>query len=94
MRVYRGGGLTKDAVYLKGLLDVLAFLHGGGELGPLFVGKIATDHVNLMRELKWRGVLSEPPLKPRYLDDKSALARLERVRGGLSLIDMVQEAKR
>jgi uncharacterized protein (TIGR02421 family) len=94
MRVFRGGGLTKDAVYLRGLLDVLSFLNDGGELEPLFVGKIATDHVNVIRELKWRGVLREPPLKPRYLEDKAALARLERVRGGATLIDIVQEATR
>ena len=94
MRVYRGGGLTKDAVYLQGLLDVLSFLHAGGEFEPLFVGKIATDHVNVIRELRWRGVLSGPPLRPRYLDDDTARARLEWVRGGATLVDIVEEAIR
>ena len=41
MRIYRGGGLTKDAVYLRGLLQILRYLREGGELEPLFVGKVA-----------------------------------------------------
>ena len=42
MRLYRGGGLTKDAVYLRGLLQILRYLREGGELEPLFVGKVAS----------------------------------------------------
>jgi len=94
MRVFRGGGLTKDAVYLRGLLDVLSYLRNGGELDSLFVGKIATEHVNLVRELKWRGVLRESPLRPRHLDDKAAVARLKHVCSGVTVIDLVQEAKK
>ena len=30
MRVFRSGGLTKDAIYLRGLVDLLAHLNGGG----------------------------------------------------------------
>ena len=41
MRVYRGGGFTKDAVYLRGLVEILDYLGQGGTLEPLFVGKIA-----------------------------------------------------
>ena len=41
MRTYRSGGLTKDAVYLRGLRQILDYLAGGGDLEPLFVGKIA-----------------------------------------------------
>ena len=41
LRVYRGGGLTKDVVYLRGLCQVLEYLKSGGDLELLFVGKIA-----------------------------------------------------
>ncbi|HYH56628.1 MAG TPA: tyrosine/phenylalanine carboxypeptidase domain-containing protein, partial [Anseongella sp.] len=34
MRVYRGGGLTKDAVYLKGFLNLLEYIRKGNELEP------------------------------------------------------------
>jgi len=88
MRVYRGGGLTKDAVYLRGLRDVLAYLGTGGELEPLFVGKVAVEHVPVINELRWRGVLRESPLRPRYLERDDALRRLESVRRGMQVVDM------
>ena len=79
-RVHRGGGLTKDALYLRGLVGVLDYLAGGGDFEPLLVGKISAHHIPLMRELLMRRVLRPPPLRPRYLDDPRAQARLERVR--------------
>ena len=41
MRVYRGGGLTKDAIYLRGLEQVSGYLAAGGEVERLLVGKVA-----------------------------------------------------
>src|SRR5690606_8829625 len=38
MRVFRSGGLTKDAIYLRGLVDLLAHLNGGGSLTTLYAG--------------------------------------------------------
>ena len=40
MRVFRSGGLTKDAVYLRGLQDVLAYVGSGGRLDVLWLGKM------------------------------------------------------
>ena len=94
MRAYRGGGLSKDAVYLKGLRQILEYLGKGGELEPLFVGKISVEHIPIIRELQWRGVLTEPPLKPRYLNNPEALARLDRVREGMSVPDLVGRSKK
>ena len=89
-RVYRSGGLTKDAVYLRGLLEIADYLRRGGEIEPLVVGKIAADHIPLVRELRLREVLDAPPLRPRYLNDSHALARLERLRQGLSVLQMIE----
>tara|TARA_R110002073_G_scaffold60620_6_gene152457 strand:- start:1116 stop:3023 length:1908 start_codon:yes stop_codon:yes gene_type:complete len=89
LRVHRGGGLTKDAFYLKGLMDVLAHLKAGGQLHPLYVGKIATDHIPIVEELHWRGVLREPPALPRFLDAPPVQARLERAREGLQVLDLL-----
>ena len=80
MRIYRGGGLTKDAVYLRGLMEILEYFRRGGDLEPLLVGKDAADHLPLIRELQLRRVLDAPPLRPRYLDAPRALHRLERLR--------------
>ena len=89
MRTYRGGGLTKDMVYLRGLMEMLDYLRSGGALEPLFVGKIATDHIPLIQELRLRQILTTPPLRPCYLDDPQALGRLERLREGRSVLDLV-----
>jgi uncharacterized protein (TIGR02421 family) len=90
LRVYRSGGLTKDALYLKGLCQVLEYLGKGGELDPLFVGKIAVDHIPIIRELQWRNVLHPAPLRPRYLEDPEAKKRLERVRTNLTVLELIE----
>jgi hypothetical protein len=94
MRVFRGGGLTKDAVYLRGLVDLLAYLRKGGALDPLLVGKLGAEHVPIVEELQWRKVLTAPPLKPRYLDDPAATDRLEEIRRGVSVLNLVKGGRR
>ena len=93
-RTFRSGGLTKDAVYLRGLQQILDYLAGGGALEPLFVGKIAAEHIPIIRELTWRGVLVTPPLRPRYMQLPQSLARLERVRRGISVADLLDGRQR
>jgi uncharacterized protein (TIGR02421 family) len=91
MRIYRGGGLTKDAVYLRGLREILAFLSRGGELATLFVGKIGADHVPIVKGLRFRKVLEEPPLHPRYMDDAAAMERLAALRNGnINVLDLIE----
>jgi uncharacterized protein (TIGR02421 family) len=90
MRTHRGGGLTKDAVYLRGLRQILDYIGAGGALEPLFIGKIAAEHIPIVRELRWRGVLREAPLKPRYMNDPGAIERLERLRRGASVLDLIE----
>ena len=90
MRIYRGGGLTKDAVYLRGLVEVLAYLAKGGQLEPLFVGKIASDHIGLIRELLHRKVIQPPALRPRYLQLPSVSERLEKLSHGMTVLDLVK----
>ena len=79
MRVHRGGGFVKDAVYLRGLQQVVGYLADGGRLDTLLVGKIALNHVAVIEELQRRGVLVNPPLRPAYLDDPDTYYRLERL---------------
>jgi len=80
-RVHRGGGLVKDAIYLRGLQRVVTYLAEGGRLDTLLVGKIAVNHVAVIEELQRRGVLTTPPLRPAYLDDPDTHYRLERLKG-------------
>lgn len=89
LRIHRSGGLTKDMVYLRGLRDLLAHLGAGGAYWPLFVGKIALPHLPAVETLRARGVLGDPPLRPRYASDPSARARLDRAREGLTVLDLL-----
>ena len=90
MRIYRGGGLTKDAVYLRGLVEVLGYFAGGGELEPLLVGKIASDHIGLIRELLHRKVIQAPRLQPRYLQYAGVTEKLEKLARGLTVLELIE----
>ncbi len=90
MRVFRGGGLTKDMVYLRGLVSLMAYLKKGGELTPLFVGKIGADHIPVVRELQLRKVLQKAPLQPRYMELPTTAERLANARNGLSVHQLTE----
>ncbi|MBN1475285.1 flavohemoglobin expression-modulating QEGLA motif protein [Candidatus Sumerlaeota bacterium] len=90
-RVYRGGGLTKDAIYLRGLIGILSHLASGGSLDELHVGKMALHHRAIIRELRDRRVLREPPLRPRHLDAPGAQERLRLLSRGLTIFDLLKE---
>lgn len=93
MRVFRGGGLTKDAVYLRGLLTLLDYVRQDGDLEPLFIGKIAALHVPIIRELQIRQVLKPRPLTPRYMLGEQTQARLHHLRtGDRRLTDLISDS--
>jgi hypothetical protein len=91
MRVYRGGGLTKDAVYLRGLVEILDYLGQGGTLDPLFVGKIASEHIRFVRELLHRKVILPATLQPRYLQLPGVAERLERLGSGMTVLNLIED---
>ena len=76
MRAFRSGGLSKDAIYLRGLVELLVHLRDGGELDLLWLGKFSLEDLPLIRDLDDRGVLNPPRLRPRYLEDAAAQTRL------------------
>jgi len=89
-RIFQGGGYTKDIIYLRGLMRLMTYLKEGGELEPLFIGKIAEKHVPVMEELKHRSILRPAPLIPRYLQNKNAHTRLNKIKTGISLTDLTK----
>ena len=91
MRVRRSGGLTKDAVYLRGLVRLLRYLSLNGDLDLLYIGKITEEHVGLVQELRRRRILKQPPLRPRYLDFPEARERLDAIREGAGLLDLIEK---
>lgn len=100
VRVYRAGGLTKDAVYLRGLVALLEYLAAGGAAGeadpiePLLVGKVDLPHVPAIRDLLDRGLLDPPALTPRFLRMGEARDRLELLRSGATPLDLLGETAR
>lgn len=90
-RAKRGGGLTKDAVYLAGLIELLAWLENGGEIEKLFLGKFAMKQLPALMRLQERGLIVPPAILPRYLDNEEARARLETART-IPVWDLYQEA--
>jgi uncharacterized protein (TIGR02421 family) len=90
MRVFRGGGLTKDAIYLRGLVAILKYVKQGRSLDPLFAGKMAVEHIPIIKELQYRNVLAAIRITPRYMQQPESLARLDALRSeDVSLVDLV-----
>ena len=89
VRVHASGGFTRDLVYLRGLVDLLELLRSGAEIEPLYIGKIARKHLPVLEELRHRDVLREPPLLPRFLNQPESRQRLQAVRDGLTLTEMI-----
>lgn len=92
VRVFRAGGLTKDAVYLRGLLELVDHLSTGGDLDTLLLGKMPLTAVPLVRDLHGRGMLNDALLRPRYLDDPRARERLAGLAEVRSPVDLIGEA--
>ena len=59
-RVYRGGGFTKDALYLKGLKTILNFVDQGKKLDNLLIGKTSVQYINTIDELVERKMINPP----------------------------------
>src|SRR5690606_13797293 len=81
LRVFRGGGLTKDAIYLRGLQQVLDYVATGRPLEVLLVGKFAVSHIPLVTQLLQREVLRPARLIPHFLrcaDARKLLPELKR----------------
>jgi hypothetical protein len=76
------------------LAGFLVYLREGGALEPLLVGKLGPQHVPIIEELQWRKVLVPPPLRPRYLDDPAAVNRLEDLRRGVAVPDLVKKGRK
>lgn len=90
VRVHRGGGLAKDAMYLRGLAGILDYVAEGCEFERLFLGKFAVKHVPVIDELLLREVLSPPVALPRYLERPEARERLVGLTDGMTVTELVK----
>ena len=61
-RVYRGGGLTKDYLYLQGLHQMLNAYETRDDFINLLSGKVSIEHLSLITGLIDKGYLKKPQL--------------------------------
>lgn len=87
-RVFRSGGLTKDAIYLRGFKEVLDLLADGCDLAPFWFGKIARRHIPVVEELQLRGLLRRPRFMPEFLTRPDAQTRIAALHNTSSLADL------
>ena len=88
-RVYRSGGLAKDAIYFRSFAQLLDMLADGQKLDPFWFGKIDVRHIDAINQLHEQGFLTAPPITPEFLSRDQAQKKLDRARKGLDIIDLV-----
>ncbi|MFW5830678.1 MAG: flavohemoglobin expression-modulating QEGLA motif protein [Prolixibacteraceae bacterium] len=88
-RVYRGGGFTKDAIYLRGLVSLMKHLKEDNPLENLLIGKIRQNYLPVIEELIERQILYPVKLKPGYLSDAVALKRLDAIKNTENITDLI-----
>ncbi|MDT8402444.1 MAG: flavohemoglobin expression-modulating QEGLA motif protein [Bacteroidales bacterium] len=64
-RIFRGGGFTKDYLYLNGFRDVLKYYGKNHDFINLLVGKTSIQYQNLINEMIDRKLISAPHFKTR-----------------------------
>ncbi|WP_417819845.1 flavohemoglobin expression-modulating QEGLA motif protein [Terasakiella sp.] len=64
VRVFRGGGFTKDYLYLRGLAKAYFYWQSGKSWEPLLIGKSAFDDSERIQELIERSVIVRPERLP------------------------------
>ncbi len=60
VRIFRGGGFTKDHLYLRGLRELFRFWDDGNDLTPLLIGKTSLEWYGTILEMMERGILKKP----------------------------------
>ena len=65
LRVHRGGGFTKDHLYLRGLRNVYKYAKSGNDLGVLLTGKVSEDYIPTIKKMQDLGLA----IKPTYYTD-------------------------
>ncbi len=68
LRVHRGGGFTKDYLYLTGLIKVLKYFNAGHDMSLLLTGKVSLEYVDTIKHL----LSSDFAVKPKYITDSFA----------------------
>jgi uncharacterized protein (TIGR02421 family) len=66
VRVHRGGGFSKDYLYLRGVAMALD-LHQKQDLSNLYIGKTGFEFLPIVNEMVSRGLVQAPVFVPEFL---------------------------
>ncbi|HDR67552.1 MAG TPA: flavohemoglobin expression-modulating QEGLA motif protein [Bacteroidaceae bacterium] len=65
-RIYRGGGFTKDYLYLRGFRDVLRMYNtNNGQFKNLLIGKTSIEYLDLINEMIGRHIFNPPKYRTK-----------------------------
>ena len=92
MRVVRGGGFTKDMVYLRGLRAVIEHVRSAETIEPLLIGKVSQDHLDVLEEMQWRGLIRPPRLRPAVFEPDRLAPVIRQLKGEIGLVEMARSA--
>ncbi len=59
LRIHRGGGFTKDYLYLTGLKKVYDYYHNGNDLNNLLTGKVTLEYLPVIKKLQKQGLANQ-----------------------------------
>lgn len=65
LRVHRGGGFTKDHLYLSGLTTIYNFARKEGDLGLMLTGKSSIEYMDTIKKLQNLNLA----IKPKFYTD-------------------------
>ena len=89
MRVWRSGGLTKDAIYLRGLQELVEYMTRGRDLDFLWMGKLPLVDLPLAESLRNEGSLGRAAILPAFLHNEDARQRLKTVAANEGLRQLI-----
>lgn len=72
-RIFRGGGFTKDYLYLSGFVKILRYWENDINLEPLLVGKTSLSFYNTINEMIEREMIE----KPKYITQSFTNPKIE-----------------
>ena len=83
-RIFRGGGFTKDFLYLKGFHDILSHYRQGKPLDNLLIGKVSLSHIDIIDEMVSRGLIQPPSYKTlAFREPENSASLLSYLVGGI-----------
>ena len=84
LRIHRGGGFTKDYLYLTGLKKVYDYAKKGNDLGVLLTGKVTLEYKSVIEKMQVLGLAEKSKFyTDAYLSNKNANKNFEFILDGL-----------